>query len=162
MAKPTIISIQWTGLKELANYFGELEAAYIYEIKDAMTEYSLLVETGARALTHRYGGDLEQSIVAAEVALQNNLIIGSVGTNLVYAWWIHEKPYGRKINDLYDNGYHEKDYYVYGRGRRTREKAYWRGQMPGRKYLERAVAVTEEDFFLLMERARDRAVGGTK
>lgn len=154
------IFIEWTGLAELESYFGELEENAIEELIKGMEEYSLLVETGARALTHRYSGDLEQSIVAAAVAFENNMIIGEVGTNLVYAWWIHEKPYGTKINDLYDNGYYEKDFYVHGRGRFTREKAYWRGEMPGRKYLERAVAVTEGDFNEIMGRALDRALGG--
>lgn len=160
MAKTDGIFLEWSGLSELADYFGGLEEAYLEAIVEEMTIYTLLVETGARAVTHLYSGDLEESITAKPIIVKSGEVIGEVGTNLVYALWIHEKPYGRKINDLYDNGYHEKDYYVYGRGRRTREKAYWRGLMPGRKYLTRVVNVTAPDFYAGMERAQRKATGG--
>lgn len=155
------IRIEWTGLNELIRELDGFYPLFMNYLKDGMKDYSLHVESGARALAHRYGGDLEESIVAAAVAERNGMIIGSVGSNLAYAWKRHETPYrmGSK-GDLYDAGIKIKDYYINSLGQRSRQKATWRGQLPGRKFLERAVVATEEDFWTMCNEALDQAMGG--
>lgn len=156
------MQVEWTGLKELVDFYGSLETAFDRELKKEMKDYVLLVETGARALAHRYGGDLEESIIAAEVAVKNGMVIGEVGSNLVYAWRRHEEPYRRGKHPLYDNGIRIDNYYKDGLGARTRGKSSWRGQMPGRKFLSRTVTITEADFAAGMSNALKRALGGAR
>lgn len=155
------IQIQWEGLTELIAFLDGFEDLLKANLKLGLTDHSLQVETGARALAHRYGGDLEESILAAAIAENNGMLIVSVGSNLAYAWKRHETPYrmGSK-GDLHDGGITIKDYYISSRGERTRNKASWRGQMPGRKFLERAVVATEDDFWTMCEDALDQSLGG--
>lgn len=154
--------IEWHGLAEFGQDLGDLRESFLAYIESGMTEYSLLVESGSRALAHRYGGDLEESLIAANVAVRNGLVVGSVGSVLVYAWRLHERQPRNGTGTLYDNGIVIAGYYVNGLGRRTRDKASWKGQMPGRKFLERAVVATEEDFYRIMNRALERAIGGAE
>lgn len=154
------IRIEMYGLTEFAEGFENLEAVFLRHLADEMKDYSLLVETGARALAQRYGGDLEESIVAAQVAVRNGLVIGEVGSILVYAWRRHEEPYRPGKHPLYDAGIKVDDYYKNGLGRRTRTKTSWRGQMPGRKFLERAVIATEEEFYEMIGNAMEKALRG--
>lgn len=152
------VVFEWHGMDNFIGDLDEMEQSFQSFVSTGMERYSLLVESGARALAFRFGGDLEQSIIAANIAVRNGMVIGNVGTNLVYAWRLHEKPYGNKIGDLHDNGIKIRGYYIGGRGRRTREKAKFRGQVPGRKFLERAVDATEEEFYILMNEAYARAL----
>ena len=159
MAQRDFIHIEWTGLAELEQYFADLDQVFLNYLKEEMQDYSLLVETGARALAQRFGGDLEESIVAAAASIKNGQVIGEVGSNLVYAWRRHEEPYRAGKHPLYDRGIKIDDYYKDGLGKRTRRKGTWRGQMPGRKFLERAVIATEAEFLGAAERALERAMG---
>lgn len=152
------VTFEWHGMDNFIGDLDEMEESFKSFVSTGMERYSLLVESGGRALAFRYGGDLEQSIIAANIAVRNGMVIGNVGTNLIYAWRLHEQPYGRKIRDLYDNGIRIRGYYVLGRGRRTRDKVSFRGQVPGRKFLERAVDATEEEFYILMNEAYARAL----
>lgn len=154
-------NIEWTGLTQLAAEIDEMDFLLLSAIEDEMRNYLNLVEEGAKALAFRFGGDLEQSIVAMPVRTVGGSVTGHVGTNLIYAWRLHESPYSRGgSRDLYHNGIRLRGYYIGGRGRRTRDKATWRGQLPGRKFLERAITATENDFGQLMFRALARTVGG--
>lgn len=150
------IQFEWEGLGNFMSDLTLMAADMQNEIEKGMEEISLEVETGARALAHRYGGTLEQSIVAAGVAFQNGIFITSVGTNLVYAWKLHERVPKPGERDLHDNGITIRGYYVNGLGQRTRNKGQWRGQMPGRKFLERAVDELEDDFYDIMNEVYDR------
>lgn len=158
MAAGNSVTFEWVGFDRFIDDLDQMEATFEQYVRQAMGDYTLLVESGARSLAFRYGGDLEDSITAAAVAVQNGMVIGNVGTNLIYAWRLHEKPYGRKMYDLNDNGITIKNYYIGGRGQRTRQKSTWRGQIPGRKFLERAVIATEDEFYQLMGEAYDRAL----
>lgn len=161
MAQPRAgnsVHFQWHGMDEFIDDLQQVEDTFKRFVMDGMDEYSLIVEEGARALAFRYGGDLEESILSAAVAYRNGVVIGAVGTNLVYAWRLHEKPHGNKIGTLYDNGIRIQGYYIGGRGKRTRDKASWKGQMPGRKFIERAVVATEDEFYEIMEEVYEKAL----
>lgn len=155
-----VIQVEWDGLDNFVKKLDKLEKKLMDEIEEEMKIYSLLVETGARALAFRFSGDLEESIVSEPIKRRGNIVIGAVGSNLVYAWIRHEAPYTPGTRDMYDNGVKFSKYYLNGRGRRTHRKAKWRGEIPGRKYLERAVVRTEDDFEEAMARAMERALEG--
>lgn len=140
------INFEWDGLGELEQLFGEMDDLLMSNSKKGMKDYSLLVETGSRKLAQRYEGELERSIIAGHVVVVAGLVIGQVGSNLAYAFRRHEEPYRRGKHPLYDAGIKIPEYYKHGLGRKTRSKSAWRGQMPGRKFMERAVIATEEDF----------------
>lgn len=156
------MNIEWDGLDELATLFGDMDDLMVHNLKAAMTDYTLLVETGARKLAQRYEGNLMRSIIAGPVSATAGLVTGSVGTNLVYAWRRHEEPYRRGKHPLYDAGIKIEDYYKDGLGRKTRQKSSWRGQMPGRKFLERAVNVTEIDFEDIFDAALEATLRGVR
>lgn len=153
------IRFDTTEIAQWVRYLDDIGRVFDRVLADEMKEYSLLVETGARALAQRFGGELEESIVAASVAVKNGMVIGEVGSNLVYAWARHETPYRMGKHPLYDRGIKLNDYYINGLGRRTRTKGKWRGELPGRKFLERAVIATEADFAEMANRALERALG---
>lgn len=155
-----VIGIDIEGMDEFIRMLEEAEDLFMKNLKLGMREYSLLVETGGRALAQRYGGDLEESIIAAAVAVENGMVIGEVGSNLIYAWRRHEEPYRSGRHPLYDNGIKIEDYYVNGLGRRSYQKRSWKGQLPGRKFLERAVVATEPDFLEMCERVLDVTLRG--
>lgn len=155
-----VIQVEWDGLDEFVSKIDKLEKKLMDEIEEEMKIYSLLVETGAKALAFRFSGDLEESIVSEPIKRSGNIVIGAVGSNLVYAWIRHEAPYSSGTRDMYDNGAKFSKYYLNGRGQRTRAKSTWRGEIPGRKYLERAVVRTENDFEQAMTRAMERALEG--
>lgn len=157
-----VIRIQWEGLDDIEAAFADLDGLFLRNLKAAVEDYSFLVEEGGRALAQRYGGDLEESIIMAAVSVQAGMVIGSVGSNLVYAWRRHEEPYRMGKHPLYDAGIKIEDYYKDGLGRRSRSapKGTWKGQMPGRKFLERAVVATEDEFEMMCARALERTLGG--
>lgn len=154
-----VLRIEWDGL-DIANEFDDMDSLFMRNLLKGMTKYSFLVEEGGRALAQRYGGDLEESIIAAAVAVRHGMVIGSVGSNLAYAWRRHEEPYRMGKHPLYDAGIKIEDYYKNGLGRRTTAKGTWRGQIPGRKFLERAVAATEDEFEQIMADVLEKTLGG--
>lgn len=153
-------NIEIDGLIEFIMACETAEDDLIDAVMDAMNTYTLLVETGGKALAHRFSGELEESIKASAAAIENGMVVGAVGSNLSYAWIRHEQPYRPGTHDMYDRGVLFKKYYLNGRGRRTHRKSKWRGQLPGRKYLERAVNVTEGNFETIMTRAMEQILGG--
>lgn len=160
MANKDDISIVWEGLKEFSSELDGMTKEFEKNLLDAMTEYLKLVEGGAGDLAPKDSGDLEISIVTKGPYVEGDRVVGEVGSNSKYAFERHERPYSSGVRDKVDNGVTFKDYYVDGRGRRTREKPNWRGQKPGRKYLERAVVLTEDDYEKIMADALERTLGG--
>lgn len=154
------IGLEFHGLKELEDALVKRELEVVTIAIKHMNRYTNLVEKGARALAQRFDGDLEQSIIAAKSALRSGVIVGSVGTNLVYAWRRHEEPYKPGLRHLYHRGAKLENYYLNGLGERSRNKETWRGVLPGRKYLQNAVTVTEQDFDEFMEDALAEIIGG--
>lgn len=153
-------NIHIDGLDEFIAAFAGADAKFLDLVMNGMNTYATLVETGGTALAQRFSGELEESIKASAAAIENGMVVSSVGSNLVYAWIRHEQPYRPGTHDMYDRGVRFEKYYLNGRGRRTHNKAKWRGQVPGRKYLERAVTVTEGDFEAIFLRALDDLLGG--
>lgn len=160
ISRTGVIQIDFSDFESMVRDFDRIETKLMQEMEEEMKVYSLLVETGARALAHRFGGDLEESIISEPVKRRGGIVIGAVGSNLVYAWRRHEEPGRPGKHPLYDNGAKIEDYYKNGLGRRTRQKLSWRGEMPGRKFLERAVVLTEDDFEESMDRALAKALEG--
>lgn len=154
------LDIEWDGLRELEELFGEMDDLLVRNMKAGMQEYDLLVETGARKLAPRYEGELMRSIIAGNVVVYGGLVVGTVGSNLSYAWRRHEEPYRRGKHPLYDNGIKRRDWYINGRGQRTRQKSSWRGHLPGRKFLENAVIATEGDFEDIFDEVLDATLRG--
>lgn len=148
------------GLAEFENNLKDMEKDFMRNVETGMREYSMLAEEGSKSLAPRDSGDLETSIQSQPVAWKGDVIEGSVGSNLSYALRRHEAPERLGERDKYDNGVREADYYKDGKGRRTRQKTTWRGQMPGRKYIERAVVATEEEYEMIMAEALERTLGG--
>ncbi|WP_040850938.1 HK97 gp10 family phage protein [Planococcus halocryophilus] len=153
-------SFNLDGLAAFEKSLKDMEKDFKRNAQAGMVEYSTLAEEGSKSLAPRDSGDLETSIQSQPVAWKGDVIEGSVGSNLSYALRRHEAPERLEERDKYDNGIREADYYKDGKGRRTRQKATWRGQMPGRKYIERAVVATEEEFEQIMAEALEKTLGG--
>lgn len=156
------IDIEWDGLNELEQLFGDMDDLLTHNLKVGMKDFSLLVETGSRKLAQRYEGELERSLIAAKVNVVAGLVIGEVGSNLVYAFRRHEEPYRSGKHPLYDAGIKREDWYKNGLGRRTRQKSAWKGQMPGRKFLERAVIALEPEFEQIFDLVMDATLRGVR
>lgn len=159
MAKDEV-QIVWEGLKEFSNEIGKMDKQMEKNLLDAMKEYIMLAEEGAKALAPRDSGDLEESIQFKPPTIQGDKVVSEGGSNLAYALRRHEEPYGSGFGDKYDNGLLVVKYYTDGKGIRTLQKPSWRGEQPGRKYLERAVAITEDEFEKIMAKALEKTLGG--
>lgn len=149
------------GLADMEQQLEGMTDDFERNLSDGMNEYGMLLEEGARSLSHRDGGQLESSIDFYSLTKNGGVMEGSVGSDLKYALKRHEEPY--KIgttHNKYDAGVKEVDYYVDSLGRRTRQQPAWRGLKPGRKYVERAVVATEEDFEEVLAEALDKTLRG--
>lgn len=161
MSSQDEVRIDWDGLDEMILALSASDEQFLNLVIQAMDRYTNLVETGATALAHRFSGELEESIKASAASAYFGMVVGSVGSNLSYAWIRHERPYRPGTHDMYDRGVKFPKYYLNGRGRRTHRKASWRGLVPGRKYLERAVVATEnKDFEEIFLAALDEFLEG--
>lgn len=154
------IKFEIEGLDELAKQMERAGRELDKNLKQGMKEYSALAEEGSRALAHRDSGDLEASIHADPIRSSTGKVEGAVASNLSYALRRHEEPVRKGSHDKYDNGSKFSDYYVDGRGERTRQKASWRGEKPGRKFMGRAVRVTEKDFDAIFAKALEKTLRG--
>ncbi len=159
MAKDTF-SLVWDGLDEFANDLKGMEKNLIKNIEKGMTEYATLVEEGAKALVHRDSGDLEASINFGKPKREGDSFVVEGGSNLKYALRRHEEPHRPGTRDKHDAGVKFVRYYLNGRGRRTFQKPSWRGEKPGRKFLERAIVATEKGFDKLMAEALEKTLEG--
>ncbi|MFD1066689.1 HK97 gp10 family phage protein [Oceanobacillus locisalsi] len=159
MAKDNV-QIVWEGLKEFSEELGKMDKLLEKNLFAAMKEYLKLVEEGAKALSPRDEGDLEDSIQFTNPKMEGFKVVSEGGSNLDYALRRHEQPYSSGTWSKYDNGALIEGYYTDGRGQRTWSKGSWRGEQPGRKYLERAIQLTEDDFEKIMARALEKTLGG--
>lgn len=164
MAKRNALSIDLTfeGLDEFIDQLDDAAKHLEHNMVSAMKEYESLVDEGTRSLTPRDEGDLENSITVDIPKLVGNTVVGGISSNLAYALRRHEEPYRRGVHDKYDNGTKYEDYYVDGRGRRTLQKPAWRGQRPGRKYMARAVELTERDYDEIFAQALEDTLRGRR
>lgn len=154
--------IKWDGLDLLKEKFDEMENELKRIAVEEYNNYALLVEEGAKALSPKDSGDLEASITTEKAKFTGTTVHTAVGSNMKYALRRHEAPYRKGTFPKYDNGAKFPDYYVDGRGEITRSKPSWRGQIPGRKYLQNAINATENDYFETNERILRRTLKGDK
>lgn len=156
-------AIDFSGLEDFVRELGgDAKRDFDNHLEDGMKEYGSLLEEGGQALAGYDGGDLETSIQFDRFERSGNAMEGSVGSDLEYAWRRHEEEYREGEFDKYDAGVKYEEYYVDGRGEETREKdrTAWRGLPAGRKYLERAMVATEDDFNEIMGEVYDKTLRG--
>lgn len=130
-------------------------------LKQEYTRHALLVEQGTKALAHHDRGDLEDSIHSQPARRLGQGISSDVYVNSEYAIYVHERvPRYSGYRPKYENGSKFPKYYKNGLGLRTRTKSGFRGERPGRKFLDRAVNLTRPDFDEMNQRAIRRITEG--
>lgn len=143
MAKKKV-SIDTKQVKALRADIDARQHKLIGNMLHAANEVLSEVETDAKGLAPRDSGRLEQSIEASQAKYRNDVISGSVGSNLVYALRRHEEQPRKGTYNKYEEGVKYKGYYFNGRGELTREKEKVKKQKPGRKYLENSATINEK------------------
>lgn len=144
--------IEWDGLKELQAEMRSAPKRFNKLLIKELNNIGLTTEKYAKGLVSYDSGELEDSIFSTKAKSYGNMYVVYVGTNMEYARYIHElyNPTGR--GDKYERGVKYPNYYIGGRGKRTRDKPKVKGYTPGRKYLRNAVVLTEPDIEEAMER----------
>lgn len=153
-------NIEWDGLRELQNEFRTMNKRFSLILLDEMDKIGLTCEEYARALAPRDSGDLEDSIHSTQARVEGRSFVVYVGTNMEYANYVHELNNVRPVGDKYERGVKYPNYYIRGRGTGTRQKPSVKGYQPGRKFLQRAVILTDQHFEKAMERALERLLEG--
>lgn len=145
-------SIEWEGLDEFKKLIKEAPKKFDRLVREELTDIGLVAEGYAKGLSPRDSGDLEDSIFSTKASKKGGVYVVYVGTNMEYARYVHElfNPMGR--GDKYERGVKYPNYYIGGRGKRTREKPNVKGYRPGRKYIRNAIVLTEPDVEKAMER----------
>lgn len=160
MARDTDIRIEWDGLAELGDLMDTMEERIERIALEEYKDFGMLFEEAVRALAPRDESDLEGSYNVSPPKREGESIVIEGGSNSVYALRRHEEPYRSGAYPKYDNGSKFPDYYVNGRGARTRSKSGFRGEKAGRKYQSRAVELITEDWNETNQRILDRVLGG--
>jgi hypothetical protein len=160
--KKGLLDIEWSGLDELEAEFGKMDKEFEKNLIQSYTEYGGLVEEGSRALAQRDTGDMEESIIFDKARMEGDTVVVEGGSNSPYALRRHEEPYRPGVHDKYDNGAKFEDYYLNGRGRGTYRKGPWKGERPGRKFMERAISVTAPNYNAMLQRIVDKTLGDDK
>lgn len=160
--KNGFMSLEWDGLKELEDLFDEMEQDIEKIAKEEYKDFGSEFEGAVRALMPRDESDLEGSYNVSPPKKQGNEIVIEGGSNSEYALRRHEEPYRAGKHPKYDNGAKFPDYYVNGRGARTRSKPGYRGEKAGRKYQERAVTLLTPDWNDTNKRILDRVLKGRR
>lgn len=150
--------IQLSGFKEFKEGAKNFKRIFDQELKKELMDVALEAEGYAKALVYRDEGTLENSIHTTNITKMGNRFVVYVGTNMEYATYLHELYNPHSRGDKYDKGVLDRGYYLGGRGRRTREKPFVKGYMPGRKFLSNAVEITEPIFEEAMGRALENAL----
>lgn len=153
-------NIEWDGLRELQNEFRTMNKRFSLILLDEMDKIGLTCEEYAKALAPRDSGELEDSIHSTQARVEGRSFVVYVGTNKEYATYVHELNNVRPVGDKYERGVKLEGYYIGGRGQRTRDKIRQKGFQPGRKFLQRAVILTDQHFEQAMERALERLLEG--
>lgn len=143
----------------MADEFRRMEDAFVRILREEFTKYGFLLEEGGKALAPEDEGDLAASINFSGLRVSSSGVEGEVGSNLSYALRRHEEPYSSGTRPKYSRGSKFPDYYKNGKGLETRQKS-WRGYPAGRKYLENAVAASENYYNEMLQRILDRTLGG--
>jgi hypothetical protein len=162
VARDTLFSFEWEGIEELARLLENMDDNMERILIDEYSKYGLLVEEGAKALAPKDKGDLTDTINSDRAKKNGREIFVEIGVGSVYGVYQHEKRLRPGNHPKYDRGAKFPDYYQNGYGQKTRSKPSWRGERPGRKYLERAVDLTEDDFNEMNERVLDRIMQGRR
>lgn len=162
MARDEIFSFEWEGLEELIKEMKQMDDRMERILVDEYTKFGLLVEEGAKALAPHDKGDLEDTINSDRAKIINGGVEVEIGVGSVYGVRRHEERPRPGNHPKYHRGAKFPDYYENGRGQKTRSKPAWRGEKPGRKYLERAVELTDDDFNEMNERALRRIMEGRR
>ena len=151
-----IFRLEWDGLDQLVRIMEEMNDEKDAIIIEEYTRFGLLVEEGTKALAPHDKGDLEDTIHSEPAKRDGDGISTEVYVGSEYGVYQHELVPRSGEHPKYENGAKFPGYYKDGKGARTRSKPGWRGEEPGRKYLERAVELTDDDFTEMNERALDR------
>lgn len=160
MSDRDVFNIEWEGFAELEEFFEKAPGRFEKILMEELTKYGKLAEEGSRALAQKDTGDLEESINFGKAQKEGNAFVVEGGSSLKYALRRHEEPYRMGNHTYYDDGAKFENYYVGGRGRRTHRKPSWRGERAGRKFMQRAINLTEKDFETMMERVLERLMAG--
>lgn len=128
-------------------------------LREELTKVAFMAERYARQLAPFDTGELEASIHAGPLQRTSTGYVVYIGTNKEYATYVHELNSSR-IGHKYDNGIKLVNYYVGGRGERTRHKGSVKGYLPGRKYLRNAIVLTDPLLEQAMQRVISRTFGG--
>lgn len=157
-----MFEIHWDGNEELARLLNQMDDAMEQIMIEEYSKFGLLVEEGTRALAPKDKGDMTDTINSDRAKRDGQGIFVEIGVGSVYGLYQHEKRLRPGIHPKYDRGAKFPNYYQNGYGQKTRSKPSWRGEKPGRKYLERAVTLTEPDFDEMNERVLDRIMQGRR
>lgn len=140
------VAIDTHKIKALRKDIGARQVKLIGNLKSAADEVLLNTEGDAKALSPRDSGRLEQSIISTRATYKNDVISGRVGSNLVYALRRHEEHERKGSYNKYEDGVKYEGYYFNGRGELTHAKPSVNGFKPGRKYLENAGTINENNW----------------
>lgn len=154
------VNLEWDGLEELEDLLDTMEEDIERITLEEYTDFGMLVEESVRALMPLDESDLESSYNMSKAKREGNLITTEGGSNHEYALRRHEEPARKGTHDKYDNGAKYPNYYVNGKGARTRNKPGFRGLKAGRKYQERAVKKLKVDYDEMNQRILRRVLEG--
>lgn len=157
--KDIVIKVELEGFEEFSQAVREMPKRLNQNLMSELRKVSLQAERYARQLAPRDTGDLEASINAGPIKREGSGYVVYVGTNKEYATYVHELN-SRGVGDKYERGIKLPNYYVNGRGQRTRDKPSIRGYQPGRKYLRNAIVLTDAHLVTAMNRAIEKTFGG--
>lgn len=138
--------------EEMKQYIKSFKERFDKIVKEELYKFGLEVESVAKELAPVDSGDLENSITTSKVLFEGNEFYITIGTNNEYALRRHEEPESSVNRPKYERGVKYDNYYIKGRGEKTRKKPNVRGFKPGRKYLTNAVKATEDEWNTLCER----------
>lgn len=154
-------NLSWSGTNEIRRAIKKMDVMAERVLKEEYSKHALFVEQATKSLAHHDRGDLEDSIHSQPARRTGKGITSEVYVNSDYAIYLHEsvpKKYGYRPK--YENGSKFPKYYKNGLGLRTRTKPGFRGEKPGRKFLDRAVKLSEKDFDEMNKRAIRRITEG--
>lgn len=153
---------EWDGIEELRNELKKMDGRIDQIMVEEYSKFGLLVEEGAKALAPQDKGNLADTINADRAQAHGGSVSVEVGVGSIYGMRRHEERPRPGSHPKYDRGAKFPGYYQNGLGMRTRSKPGWRGEKPGRKYLERAVELVKDDFDEMNERALQRIMEGRR
>jgi HK97 gp10 family phage protein len=132
-----IAGFKMEGLDLVLSNMDQISNEVDRRLRQALNEAALAVEEGAKQLAPVDEGELEASIVAAEVKRTPSGYSVEVGSNLAHAARRHEEEPREGTHPKYIGAGKKIDmFYINGRGLKTRSKSPLGRYLPGRKFLE--------------------------